>query len=313
MRNLRMLGVRRIVACDPLPERRHLSETECGATTVADLDAALEHGLDVGFVTTPSHLHLQQAQTLADARLALFVEKPLSHTAEGVDGLVALVRERGLNTMVGCNMRFHHGPSTMKALIQEDAIGPVISAHLDAGQYMPDWHPGTDYRLRYSANRSMGGGVVLDAIHEIDCARWLFGEVKGVFCYGGKRSRLEIDVEDTADIFLQFESGSAATVHVDYIQRVYSRSCKIIGERGTIRWEMGEPVRVYSADSGDWRTFESPGNYTVNDMYVAELEYFLDCVQRDQPTMADVADGSRVLRVAFAARESMRSGHSCKL
>lgn len=308
LRNLRGLGVVDLAVCDPVAERRERASRECGARAYETLESALEGGADVAFITTPPHLHIPLAMQAARAGCHLFIEKPLSHTEEGLDDLAALARRKNLISMVGCNMRFHHGPAAIKKLLDDGAIGRVISAILDAGQYMPDWHPGEDYRRLYSAQRALGGGVVLDGIHEIDYARWLFGEVAEVFCYGGHLSRLDVDVEDSANILLNFQAGFSAIIHVDYIQRAYARSCKVIGEEGTIHWDITAQMRWFSAETKQWHVIAPPPGYDINDMYVQEAAYFLECAQNGRQTMADLDEASRVTRIALAVKRSMQSG-----
>ena len=309
MRNLKSLGIDGLMAFDTVADRRERAQQECGARPFDSLDAALRSGAGVAFVTTPTHLHVPIALQAAHAGCHLFIEKPLSHTEEGLNELIDVVQRNHLVTMVGCNMRFHHGPATIKRLLDNGAIGRIISATLDAGQYMPDWHPGQDYRQRYSAQRSMGGGVVLDGIHEIDYAQWLFGEVAEIFCYGGKFSNLDIDVEDSANILMKFESGFSAMIHIDYIQRAYSRSCKVIGEEGTIIWDITTPtqVRWFSAETKQWGDIEPPENYSINDMYLEELRHYLNCVELAKRTALDVEEAARVTRVALAIKQSMNT------
>ena len=313
LRNLKSLGNLELLAYDPILENRERAHRECGAHLFDSLDEALKAGADIAFVTTPSHLHVSIALQAAQAGCHLFIEKPLSHTDERLDELVDLVRKKQLITMVGCNMRFHQGPATMKKLLEAGVIGKVTSAIMEAGYYMPDWHPDQDYRTRYSANRSMGGGVVLDAIHEIDYAHWLFGEVKEVFCAGGKISGLDIDVEDSVNIIMQFAAGFSIMLHLDYIQRTYSRSCKIIGEEGTISWDIGGPFRWYSAKTKTWTAVDPPPEYTINDMYIEELRHFLDRYAHRERTTLDLEDGARVTRLAFAIKQSMNTGQKVTL
>lgn len=308
MRNLKSLGIDDLVVFDSLAERRERAQEECGARPFDTIESALNSGPDIVFVTTPTHLHLSIALQAAQAGCHLFIEKPLSHTEDGLNELIEIVEQNDLVTMVGCNMRFHYAPSTMKRLLNEGAIGKIISATLDAGQYMPDWHPNQDYRQRYSARRSMGGGVVFDGIHEIDYARWLFGEVSEVFCYGGQLSSLEIDVEDSVNILMKFEAGFSAMMHLDYIQRAYARSCKVIGEEGTIVWDITTQLRWFSAKTKQWRVIDPPENYTINDMYVEELRHYLDCVAQGKKTSLDVEEAARVTRLALAIKQSMNSG-----
>jgi len=239
----------------------------------------------------------------------LFIEKPLSDSLEGVDRLLATVTERNLVTLVGCNMRFHPGLVRVKKLLEKGAIGRVVAARVEVGQYLPDWHPQEDYRQGYSARRDLGGGVILDAIHEIDYIRWMLGEVATVACFSGKLSRLEIDTEDTAAILLRFDNGTIGEVHMDYVQRAYSRSCHLIGEEGTILWDYGaDKVTYYSTSSRQWQTFREGDVNDPNQMYVEEMRHFLRCLAREEEPALDVFEGSRVLQVALAAKESAASG-----
>jgi predicted dehydrogenase len=244
----------------------------------------------------------------------LFVEKPLSDGLEGVERLLAVVRERNLITLVGCNLRFHPGLMQVKRLLEQGALGRVVAARVEVGQYLPDWHPQEDYRQGYSAHRDLGGGVILDAIHEIDYIRWMMGKVASVACFSGKLSRLEIDTEDTAAILLRFENGAIGEVHMDYVQRTYSRTCHILGDEGTIRWDYSAGrVSYYSAALRQWQAFVTEDTWQPNQMYVDEMQHFLRCLAREEKPVCDVFEGSRILSVALAAKESAASGRMVTL
>jgi predicted dehydrogenase len=177
----------------------------------------------------------------------------------------------------------------------------------EVGHYLPDWHPWEDYRQSYSARRELGGGVILDAIHEIDNVRWLLGKVAEATCLAGKLSQLEIDTEDIAAILLRFESGAVGEVHLDYIQRAYRRTCQIIGEDGTLHWDYtaGE-VRWFSAQTKQWKVYGNPIGWNPNQMYLDEMRHFLRCVTGEEEPTLDVYDAAQVLRIALAAKESAR-------
>jgi Predicted dehydrogenases and related proteins len=229
IRNLIALNAGEILAFDVQADRRSEVECQFGVEAVDNLEDAWERGPDVALITAPTSMHVPLALQAAEQGCHLFIEKPLSDRLEGVDRLLNVVRERDLITLVGCNMRFHPGLVKVKKLLEEGAIGQVVAARVAVGQYLPDWHPWEDYRKTYSARRDLGGGVILDAIHEIDYIRWMLGEVEAVACFAGKLSRLEIETEDTAAILLRFASGSIGEVHLDYVQRAYNRTCHIIG------------------------------------------------------------------------------------
>lgn len=308
--NLIALNAQRISAFDLREDRRREVEDQFGVETAPSLEEAWRYDPEVVLITVPTALHVRLAIQAASRGCHLFIEKPLSDRPDGVDELLQEVRNRSLVTLVGCNMRFHPGLLTIKGLLEKGAVGRVVAARVEVGQYLPDWHPWEDYRQGYSARRDLGGGVTLDAIHELDYIRWMLGEVEQVVGFSGKLSHLEIETEDTAGILLRFASGTIGEVHLDYVQRAYSRTCQIIGDEGTVRWDYstGE-VRWYSAERKNWQVFSNPPDWEPNKMYLDEMRHFLQCLAgQDRPSL-DVFEAARVLEIALAAKESADRGH----
>jgi predicted dehydrogenase len=307
--NLCRLGVHDIIAFDVQSSRREEVRERFGVSVVASLEEAWEYKPSVAVITVPTSLHVPLALQAAKHGCHLFIEKPLSHTMEGVDKLLREVKERGLITLVGCNMRFHPGLMRVKELIDEGTVGKVVATQVEVGQYLPDWHPFEDYRHSYSARQDLGGGVILDAIHEIDYIRWMLGEVKAVACFAGKLSRLEIETEDTAGILLRFSSGAIGEIHMDYVQRTYSRTCQIIGDEGTIRWDYtSDEVQWYSAATREWQVLRNSSGWNPNQMYLDEMQHFLRCLVGEEKPTLDVFEGVRVLEVTLAAKASAKAG-----
>lgn len=307
--NLKALEAGEIIAYDVKPARCQKVEREYGVKTYSKLEEALAQRPDAVLVCTPTSLHTAPALSAARSGCHLFIEKPLSHSLDGVSELIKIVAQKGLVTLVGCNMRFHPGIALMKELLDKQSVGRVISTRIQAGQYLPDWHPWEDYRHGYSASKSLGGGVILDGVHEIDYIRWFLGEVSQVFCFSDRLSSLEINTEDTAEILLRFSSGAIAEVHLDYIQRFYGRSCQIIGEEGTILWDFNErQVKLYSAESGRWQVFPEKPDYDTNQMYIEEMKHFLLCLEGKAKPMQDIKSARRILEIALAAKESAKTG-----
>lgn len=190
-------------------------------------------------------------------------------------------------------------------LLMEGAVGQVVGARVEFGQYLPDWHPWEDYRQGYSANKRLGGGVILDAIHEIDYIRWMLGEVNIVVCLADKLSKLNIDTEDTAAILLHFTSGVIGEIHLDYVQRAPSRTCHIFGNEGVIRGDcLNGTVSLYQAASGSWQTFNNPAGWEPNHIYVDEMKHFLRCLDGEEQPIQDIFESEKVLQIALAAKKS---------
>ena len=312
--NLKLLNAGEILACDPREDRRREASTRIDVEASATLEEGWKRDPNVAVIATPTSTHVPLALEAAQRGCHLFIEKPVADRLDGLGELVDVVTRRGLVTLVGCNMRFHPGLMKVKRLLEEKAIGRVVGARVEVGSYLPDWHPWEDYRETYSALAHLGGGVILDAVHELDYIRWMLGDVRAVACFTGKESGLDIETEDTAAILLRFAEGAIGEVHLDYVQREYSRTCQIIGDGGTIRWDYaaGE-VRLYSGTTQQREVFRDPPGWEPNSMYVDEMRHFVRCLAGEEKPALDVFEGRRVLEVALAAKESASTGRVVEL
>ena len=304
IRNLQSLGLESTAVCDSDPEQLSPAVAEFGVAGYNSFEKALDlFSPEVVLVCTPPDLHVPQAMAAVVRGAHIFVEKPLSHSLEGVRDLVEESSGKQRVVQVGYNFRFHPGLQKVKGLLEEGAIGRVLWARAEYGQYLPDWRPGQDYRQSYSGSRFMGGGIILDGSHEIDYMRWLLGEVVQVYCLADTVSDLQVDTEDTASMVLRFASGCLGEIHLDFVQRERTRNCKIVGTEGTIAWDHIEgSVSIYSIEDSDWQRLDIPCD--ANEMYLAEMEAFLHCLDGKQPPAADIDSATRVLEIALAAHRS---------
>jgi predicted dehydrogenase len=296
---------------DPDPDRlapvRSLTGAEAMLTTREE--QALVAEADAVLVCSPPTRHVAQARAAIAHGRHVLIEKPLSDTLDGVDALVAEATAAARVVLVGCNLRFLPSLRLTRQLLAEGRIGTPLSARAHFGYYLPAWRPQADYRRGYAARQSAGGGVILDAIHELDYLRWLLGEPREVFCYAGKLSVLDIDTEDSADILLRFEGGALGNVHLDYLRRAYGRSCELIGEDGVIVWDyVSQRVQVHGKEDRRAEVFEESMNAERNLMYVEELRHFVACVGEGATPELDAAGGRAVLAVALAAKRSAATG-----
>lgn len=285
-------------------------EAKLGVRVFTDLAEALAARPDAVIVSNPTSLHLNVAQCAAEAGCALFIEKPVSHTWEGVPELVNLVVRRRLVTLVGCQWRFHPLLARVRQLIEANTFGRLCAVNAVYGEYMPGWHPYEDYRTSYAARRALGGGVVLTQIHELDYLGWLVGWPESVFAVGGHLSDLEIDVEDTCSALLRCVAGGRSIpvhVHQDYLQKPPVRRCDLVAERGRMAFDL-LGARLWAWDAtGTCVIDEDYAAFARNDMFVAEMRHFLDCLGGCADSRVPLIEGVRSLAVALAALRSLGS------
>jgi predicted dehydrogenase len=275
-----------------------------------DVQIALERWKpDVALVTNPTALHMQVALPAALAGCHLLLEKPVSHSMDGLDALQAALDSSGRICLVGFQFRFHPGLKQIKTLLENGSIGEVISVHVIWGEYLPGWHPWEDYHQSYSAKRELGGGVLLTLCHPFDYLRWLFGDVSEVWAEVSNSEMLGLEVEDNADVILKFTSGVNAVVHLDYVQRPPQHRLEIVGREGTIRWNNNDgAVMWWSTDSESWLTQTAPEGFERNHLFLDEMRHFLDVIQGNSTPICPLEDGIRALEIVLTAYESSERG-----
>lgn len=247
---------------------------------VRDAADAVSKGLDCAIVSSPSASHLDTLEQLVPAQVPIYIEKPVVANRRDLDRLqnLVLLNDYRSPTMVGCNLRFLPAIGRFRSLIGEGEVGPIRRATFEAGQWLPDWRPGRDYRRTYSASAEQGGGAILDLIHEYDIARWIFGEFEEVRSMHGRLSSLEITAEDVVTSILASHGGPIVTVQLDYVSRIPIRRYVATGEEGTLEFHLQEQRLVLHRIDGSSEVFDGPSFFDVGQSYVTAMSEFLAAV-----------------------------------
>ena len=315
-KNLHTLGIDNIYVCDPYDKSfKEASEEKFIKGVFLHLDEALRSvKFDIGIICTPPYLHVEQSKKLLLSDLHVFIEKPLSNSLEGIKDLITLSNENKKIVQIGYNWRFYKGFKHIHELINNGSIGRILWVRSEFGKYLPEWRPNQNYRNNYTAIKSEGGGIIFDASHELDYLKWLFGDIDRVFCVSDRLSDLDIDVEDTASLILNFSSGCIGEVHLDFVQRLDTKTCKIVGSEGTIFWDYkGEEssIKIFDSNTGNLEVLDM--SCDPNDKYVDELYSFLECIKSKTSPIVDLQNALDTLKVIIAAYESSDTGIPVKI
>lgn len=311
-RNAAALGAGDIGVVDLDAARRAAVAGEVGARGFESLEAALDWQPEIAVICTPPTQHVPAARLCVEAGCDLLVEKPLAASTDGLDELSTAMARHDAGAAVGYQLRFHPAIARMRALVRDGALGRLCAVRAEFGQYLPDWRPSRDYRETYTAQAAQGGGILLDASHEIDYLQWIAGTIAGVFARLERLSDLAIDVEDTAALVMRIGDGTdnlIGELHLDCVQRGYSRTCMLIGTNATVRWDIASGLRITEASGA---VFEERLTAEPNAPYLAELDAFLAARDAVEP-FASIDDARRVLDVVLAARRSATERHEILL
>lgn len=282
-----------------------LQPIDVGADVVyPDLRDALASKPRFAVIATPAPFHVQPAMTLLDSDIPLLIEKPLTDCLKRFKCVEHAFYAHEHRIEVAYNLRYLPSAISVKNYIDEQALGKIHSVLIDVGQYLPDWRPSTDYRHNVSASKTLGGGVLLELSHELDYLTWFFGDFDHVFCLTNNTGALDIDVEDVADALLTRGDGLHANIHLDFLQHKAFRTCKIVGDLGTITWDVLNNRVLICLRSGDNKVvFEDP-TYDKNTMYLDEISRFARVAAGELMPSVTLQQGAKVLGLIEAMKHS---------
>ena len=264
--------------------------------------------LNAAVVCSPNNLHIKHIIKVMNRGLNIFVEKPLVTSLIGMKDVETIIKKKGLINHVGSNMRFHFGPKTIKEHLNKKTIGKVLWANFWGGMHLPDWHPNEDYREMYSSKKKLGGGVIMDFVHEIDLICWFFGKPNKLAAIIGRSGWLDIETEDIADVIMSYPKGLKLNLHLDYLQRPFQRGIHIIGSKGWIKWDIiSENIKIYNHYKKKMIIKPYPKNYKHNDMYIDQMKYFMKCLKKRDKSECNFAVAKKAIETALEIKNSART------
>lgn len=180
---------------------------EFGARHYADFRQMLDDERpDGAIIALPNALHADAAIACVERGIPCLVEKPIADTLEAAMRVVEAVERTGVPVLVGHQRR--HSPDIAKArtMVEEGALGRLVAVN---AMWMADKPKGY---FDAAWRRQPGGGpLLINLIHDIDCLRFICGDIEEVMAFTSNAVR-GFEVEDTASISLRFKSGALGTL-----------------------------------------------------------------------------------------------------
>ncbi len=297
-KNLQALGVKKLAGYDP----NHAKLAALGAAGISSLSSRALKEFDVAVIANPTAEHVKTAQLCARAGLHLFIEKPLSHTLAGTKKLSLLCKKKGLVNFVACNYRFHPAVQYVRKALVQGLIGRPLLMEFTYGRYLPYQRPGTNWRTTYAAKKHLGGGILLDDIHDADLFLWLnnFPRVLKKHVLQAKVSMLAIDVPDVGSVHALLANKVFGVIRADYFQRVREKTIRIVGEKGTLVWDSWDNRirREWVERRKERKKIVFRGSTHDHETALREeMRYFLGCVRRSRQTFNTVERSIETLKL----------------
>ena len=265
--------------------------------------------LDGIIIASSSSLHYEHLSRAVKGGVKnIFLEKPVSLTADEIEKLEKLVSSADFkaNVQVGHHRRFDPSYIEAEKRIKEGYIGTPVSIRNDNRDYYFD----PDFYRRFSPGS--GGTIVDTGSHDYDCARWLLGaEAKSIYGLGGAYVYdflPQFNDVDNAALLMEFENNMMA-------QFSYSRNCKyayhveteIYGTEGVLKI-CTEPLsnRLVSIDDkGMHKTFFKDFYDLYKNCYIDEMIEFVNSIRDSFTPRVTVKDGIKSVKWALKATEAV--------
>ena len=289
--------------------RARLAET----SVTADVETSYERVLarddvDMVVICTPSDRHPAEAIAAAQAGKHLIIEKPVAMDAGNLHAMRDAVRRAGVKTVTGFVLRWHPYFRTIKALIEDGALGDIFLAETGYYSQIGPWYTG----FEWARTKAQGGSNLLFAgCHAVDALRWFAGDVAEVSAYATRGHAQEWEYAPTIAATMKLTSGGVAVLTSSFeVPIPYTFPVLLQGTKGAFR-----DGRLFSTaklpGQTDWATIPtlSLGSADVSFFPFGSLvDHFVECIRTDTESHCNLEDAAKTHEVCLAADQSAAEG-----
>src|ERR1035438_4719991 len=308
VRNLRSIeGCQVHGICDQAAAaRKRIQSVHPGIPVYSDcLELIKSADVDVVAVITPVWSHYELAKAALENGKHVFVEKPFTSNAAQAEELINLAEQKNLQIMVDHTFLFTGAVRKIQKLLKDGTLGKLYyydSTRVNLGLFQHDCN------------------VIWDlAPHDLSIMNHLLHKDAEAISATGQAHLNEY--EDIAFITAYYPDKMIAHVNVNWISPVKVRTTLIGGEKKMLVWndlEADEKLKIY--DKGvDVKSQEGVYNllvsYRSGDMWAPqveqvealrlELQYFVECIKKNQTPFNGGCAGLKVVRMLEAASQSL--------
>ena len=255
--------------------------------------------IDAVYLATPVFLHCLHTIEAAEHGKHVLCEKPMAMNSAECERMVAACRKCGVKLGVAYYRRFYPVVGKIQELLKSGALGKVIlvrttlveSTSLEpaAWRFVPD---------------QGGGGLLMDmASHRLDLLCMLFGQALSVSALTGTRE-LEIPVEDTGSLLVQFSGGIQATVFASHCIHSPMDVFEIYGTRASLYASPlnGSELRLHGSAA---ETFHLP---KAENVHLPLIEDFNQAIRENREPRISGEEGMKASVLLESAYHAAREG-----
>ncbi len=297
-----------VAAIDPVPENAARVATRTDAQTYTTFATANEAtAFDAVLIAVPHRLHETLAVEALGAGKHVLLEKPLASTVDACDRILAAAEDAGTVFMVAENAQYWPEILTVRQLLDDGAIGDVVTARASMLTRALGEFYGGDRPWRFDRAEA-GGGVAMDSgSHWLRPLRmWLGEAVETVAALANPYP--EMEGESLCRALIRFESGVVASFDAMLTAGALAHQplFTVTGTTGEITIEGTGWVKLWDGTEPRGMKIGTPGGYLQS--YEAELADFAEAVATGTDPAAGAAYAVGELRLALAMYRSAQTG-----
>ena len=219
---------------------------------------------DYVVISSPTSKHFEQLKFIEKnfRGVKVLVEKPLFNKYKKLN-----IKKN--KVFIGYNLRFHPIIKYIKKKIYNKKI---IDIKVICNSYLPDWRKNRNYKKTSSAINKLGGGVILDLSHELDLARWLFGEISPKYVVSGKFSTLKIDTDDLLKLYGKINRANLS-LDLNYYSRIPMREIIVDQTNSTFHADLIKNI-LHIKTANSEKVIKFP-KFTMDNTYIEQHKAIL--------------------------------------
>jgi len=298
-------GIDLVAVTDADETRAAALASELGVPGYSDAARMLDEAGPEGLViATPPAAHVPLIELAAERSIDVLCEKPLSFDGPAAARALAIAAEAGIAIQLGFQMRFDEDLDEMAGHAARGDLGRIYQLRASLRDASP---PPREYL-------AASGGYFWDgAIHLLDLARWLIGEIEQVSAFGAALSDPvfeELGDVDNAMIVLRAESGALGLLETSRVAGYgFESGVELLGSDAACRLAGGRAggLDVYR-DGAIVARHRRDFLERFGPAYPRELDGFAQAVAGGRPPRVTGADGLAAMRLCEAAVRSYEGG-----
>ena len=271
-------------------------------SSVEELLAVSE--IDAVYIATPVFCHKEQVFAAAKAKKHILLEKPMGLSVAEATEIAKFCEAEGVKLGVGLMMRFSAYHQEMKKLIENGALGDIVSMRAQ----LTCWYPEIEGNWRQDKTKSGGGALMDMGIHCIDLLQYISGtKAKTVGCFA-QNLTFNYSADDSSSTLIKMENGATAYVDANFNIPDDAAKCRLefygtkgsILAEGTISQVESGRVEVVTADDSlgyNAQQNREDGNSALlmevetGNMYEKEISSFANAILTDSEPEITAQDG----------------------